>query len=545
MLGRAMDLDDPHRSPAHPHARRSLEVVRRLLGPDRLPRQYRLTRWLYLRALGVTALCAFVSMAAQADGLFGAGGITPAADFMDRVREVADQRGWGGLERVLKVPTLLWLSAGDGMIWTLIAAGIVLAVLLIADVLPGLAVLGLWLSYLSLLTAGGVFFRYQWDILLLETLLVSLFLAPWRLRPRLAGDAGPPRAGVWLVRLLACKLMLLSGLVKLRSGDATWADLTALEYHFFTQPIPTWTAYYAHHTPAWLLGLATLLMLFVELVLPWLVVGPRRLRMLFGLGTMFLMLGIGATGNYGFFNLLAFALAIMLFDDSALRRLVPARLRTRVPNPDAPESQGVQNVLDVTGHSRRRLTTWVTWCLAVPILCLSALVAFQRISPRSDLGRDITAHVAPLMSVNSYGLFAVMTTTRPEIEIEGSRDGVTWHKYDFRWKADRLDQRPRFAGPHMPRLDWQMWFAAPGECRGEAWLHAFLLRLLEGAPAVQGLLAHDPFAGEPPRYLRTTLYRYEFAEPGQPGWWQRELVGPYCPTVTLDQGRLVAVPSMP
>jgi lipase maturation factor 1 len=536
MLAHAMGSDDLGTSSEHPPARGPLVVVRRLLGPDRLPRQHRLTRWLYLRALGVTALCAFVSMAVQADGLFGAGGIMPAADFMDRVREVADQRAWSGLERALNVPTLLWLSASDAMIWTLIAAGMVLAVLLIADVLPGLAVLGMWLSYLSLITAGGVFFRYQWDILLLEVLLVSLFLAPWRLRPRLAGDTGPPLAGVWLVRLLACKLMLLSGLVKLRSGDAAWADLTALEHHFFTQPVPTWTAYYAHHAPAWLLGLATLLMFFVELVLPWLVVGPRRLRMLFGLGTMFLMLGIGATGNYGFFNLLAFALAILLFDDSALRRLVPERLRAFVPNPDAP---------DVRARQPRRLTTWITWCLAVPVLGLSALVSHQRVSPRSELGRDLTAPIAPLMSVNSYGLFAVMTSTRPEIEIEGSRDGITWHAYDFRWKADHLDQRPRFAGPHMPRLDWQMWFAALGECRGEAWLHAFLLRLLQGAPAVQALLARDPFAGEPPRYLRTTMYRYQFTEPGQPGWWQRELVGPYCPTVTLEQGRIVAVPSRP
>jgi hypothetical protein len=544
MLAHVMSSDDlgTSTSPArHPR-------LRRLLGPHLVPRQYRLTRWLYLRALGVAALCAFVSMAVQADGLVGAGGIMTAADFMERVHEIADQRAWSDLERVLKVPTLLWLSAGDGMIWTLIAAGVVLAVLLIVDVLPGLAVLGLWLSYLSLITVGGPFFRYQWDILLLEALLMSLFLAPWRLRPRLAGDAEPLLAGVWLVRLLACKLMLLSGLVKLRSGDATWADLTALEYHFFTQPIPTWTAYCAHHAPAWLLGLATMLMFFVELVLPWMVVGPRRLRMMFGLGMMFLMLGIGATGNYGFFNLLTFALAILLLDDGALRRLVPARLRTFVPNPHVP---GVRNDLDDPhdpdegGRQPRRLTVRLAWCMAVPLLCLSALVSHQRVCPGSDLGRDVTTHLAPLMAVNSYGLFAVMTTTRPEIEIEGSRDGVTWHAYDFRWKADHLDQRPRFAGPHMPRLDWQMWFAALSECRREAWLHAFLQRLLEGAPAVQGLLARDPFSGEPPRYLRTTLYLYEFTEPGQPGWWQRELVGPYCPTVMLEQGRLVAVPSLP
>lgn len=509
-------------------------IVRWLIGPDLLPRQYRLTRWLYLRALGVAALCAFVSMAVQAPGLFGSGGIAPAADFMERARAAADQQGWSATERVLQVPTLLWLSASDGFLWALIAAGVVLAVLLISDVLPGLAALGLWLAYLSLVTAGGVFFHYQWDILLLEALLVSLFLAPWRLRPRLRSDVEPARAGVWLVRLLACKLMLLSGVVKLRSGDATWADLSALQYHFFTQPIPTWTSWYAHHAPGWLLALATLLMLGVELVLPWFVLGPRRLRMLFGLGTILLMLGIGATGNYGFFNLLSCALAIMLFDDTALRRLVPARLRSRVPDPGVPAAR-----------LPRRRTVWIAWSLAIPVLLLSALVAYQRVHPRGELGRSLTRPIAPLMAINSYGLFAVMTTTRPEIEIEGSRDGVTWAAYDFRWKADHLDQRPRFAGPHMPRLDWQMWFAALGRCRTEPWLHAFLQRLLEGTPAVRGLLAHDPFAGAPPRYLRTTLYRYELTDPGQPGWWRRERVDAYCPTVMLERGQLVAVPPSP
>ena len=513
-------------------------LVRWLVGPDLLPRQHRLTRWLFLRLLGLAALCAFLSMAVQLDGLIGSNGVMPAADFMARVGQVAAERealpaesAWGPLDRYLQVPTLLWIASGDDFLWALVLAGIALSLLLIVDVAPGPCALGLWASYLSLMTAGGVFFRYQWDVLLLESLLVALFLAPWRLRPRLRTDAAPPLAGVWLARLLVFKLMLLSGLVKVLA-DPVWTDLSALSYHFFTQPIPTWTAYYAHHAPGWLLALATLIALFVELVLPWFVLGPRRLRIVFALGTVLLMVLIALTGNYGFFNLLAIALAVMLLDDTALGRVVPRRWRVHLPDIDQPPARAP--------HRALRAGAWI---LAAMVIYTSAAQMARRVAPGSDAGAWALRRAAPFLSVNAYGLFADMTTSRPEIVIEGSRDGESWQAYAFHWKAGDLDARPRFVGPHMPRLDWQMWFAALGRCQRSPWLHALMQRLLEGAPAVQTLLARDPFGDAPPRYLRTTLHEYTFAPMDADDWWQRRTLGPYCPVVTLRDGRLVAVPA--
>jgi lipase maturation factor 1 len=499
--------------------------LRELVRRDPAPPSLRLTRWLFLRLLGVSALCAFVSLWVQMDGLFLSGGIAPAADAMDAVRAHADAEGWSALGGFLRVPTLAWLSAGDGWLTALAAIGTVAALLLIADVAPGPMIAVLWLTYLSLVQVGDVFFGFQWDALLIETLFAALFLAPWRLRPRLRSDREPPAAGVWLLRLLLFKLMLLSGLVKLIASDGTWIHFEALDVHFFTQPLPTWTAWWAHHAPHWL-HVAMLLVVFaVELVLPFLVFAPRRLRIAFGAGTMFLMLAIGATGNYGFFNLLTFAIAVMCLDDRALARLVPGRLRVRTPDPQAP--------------GERIARPWVRrtlWSAAALLLVIGALQANRRLRRGSDLGAAILRRTAPFESVNAYGLFQDMTLRRPEIVLEGSRDGATWQAYEFRWKPGDLARRPAFTGPHMPRLDWQMWFAALYGCRGAPWFVALEARLLEGRPEVRELFARDPFGDDPPRYLRSTLYEYRFTEPGEDGWWTRRALRPFCPPVARARG---------
>ena len=138
--------------------------------------------------------------------------------------------------------------------------------------------------------------------------------------------------------------------------------------------------------------------------------------------------------------------------------------------------------------------------------------------------------VEPFHSMNAYGLFAVMTTERPEIVVEGSDDGETWAPYAFRWKPGDVDRRPRFTTPHMPRLDWQMWFAAlAGDCRSQRWFLAFEQRLLEGSPDVLRLLQDNPFPARPPRYLRARLRQYHFTGRGAEAWWQWDEAGLYCP----------------
>jgi hypothetical protein len=274
--------------------------------------------------------------------------------------------------------------------------------------------------------------------------------------------------------------------------------------------------------------------LVIELLAPFGIFGPRRARQLSCAAIALLQITIALTGNYGFFNLLTLALCIPLLDDRALRALTPRGLRRFFPS--RPPSPGVTprppSVLIATGLLAA-LFVAITGCEGLARLGAGAAVP--------SAIEELLIRLSPLRTFNSYGLFAVMTKERPEILIEGSSDGVAWQPYEFRFKPGALDRRPRFSTPHMPRLDWQMWFASLERCVQEPWLHALFLRLLEGDPAVEALLAGNPFPEAPPRYLRSTLWLYRFSTPAarhQGVWWTRERVGPYCPTLTLEDGRL-------
>ncbi len=498
-----------------------------LVGEDLRPLRHDRVRFLYLRALGAVALCAALSLALQIDGLSGGEGIQPVDAYLGAVeRSVGDAHPW------LALPTLLWLAPGDALQWTLAWSAVALALAVLLDVAPGPALLALWAVYLSLCNASGVFLAYQWDALLLETLLASALFAPWRLAPRppwrARADRAAPLASLWLLRLLLFKLLLLSGVVKLASGDPAWSSLTALQFHFETQPLPTWTAYWMHQRPAPLLALACAGVLAVELGVPWLMLAPRRPRALACVATLGLMLAIGSTGNYGFFDPLTAVLALALLDDRMLERFhLGAAARSLAP-----------------GRGRRACAV-----LAVAVWLVLGAAAIQLL-PDTPASRALAGFAARFHVANRYGLFAQMTVERGEIAIEGSRDGQVWTPYTFRWKPDALDRAGRFSGPHMPRLDWQLWFAALQGCAGAPWLLGLAEGLLEGRPAVRGLLASDPFGAEPPRELRMTIAAYEFTDVDEwrrsGNYWKRAEPALFCPVFTLRGGELaVADPRAP
>jgi hypothetical protein len=252
----------------------------------------------------------------------------------------------------------------------------------------------------------------------------------------------------------------------------------------------------------------------MELLCPFLIFTP--LRPVAGIAFLILMALIAATGNYCFFNLITVALALLLFDDAVFAPLFPG-------------GQGVGNVS----------TSWPIWCVLPPAL-LIALLSFEQMSqmfgfeikwPR-PLNKRFQL-LLPFRLVNSYGLFAHMTTSRPEIIIEGSDDGVVWEEYEFKWKPGDVRRAPRFVAPHQPRLDWQMWFAALGYYRDYPWFGNFLERLLEGSPDVLALLKTNPFPEKPPRFIRAVLYEYHFTNFAKRrvsgDWWERERRGLYCP----------------
>ncbi|HET8934063.1 MAG TPA: lipase maturation factor family protein [Polyangiales bacterium] len=459
---------------------------------------------LFVRGLGVIYLVAFASLSVQVIGLIGARGIAPAAELL------AEASGEG----LLELPTWLWWTGtSDRALRGLCFAGMGCSLAVAAHRLPRIALFGAWSLYLSLCAVGDVFFSFQWDVLLLECGLVGLFVA-----------TPGSRLGLWLARALCFKLMLLSGIVKLRSGDPTWRDLSALSYHFWTQPLPAWPALWADALPQSCKAALTWLTLAIELIAPLGIFGPRRVRLVAAALLALLQLVIAATGSYGFFNLLSLLLCMALLDDAAL----PARIRTWLARRRAAPSQ----------QRYARVRTFAQELLAVLLLAASLVVATQRILPLPAAVRAAVAWARPLRSINSYGLFAVMTTQRHEIALEGSVDGIQWRRYHFRWKPDELERRPRFSAPHMPRLDWQMWFAALGRCEQQGWFLAFLSRVLEGSPDVLELLRENPFPDHPPRYVRTPLANYRFSE--EKGvWWQSTPLPDFCPTATLREGRLM------
>jgi hypothetical protein len=405
-----------------------------------------------------------------------------------------------------------------------------LSLALIAGLAPRWMLIVLWGLYLSFASVSGVFLGYQWDILLLEASLLAVFFAPPGVRPRLEHERPPSMVALWLLRWLLFRLMFLSGLVKLLSGDAAWRNLTALKYHYWTQPLPTLASYYAQQLPNAAHRVSAALMFGVELGIPLLIFGTRRMRLFAAGAFVFFQLLIAFTGNYGFFNLLTIVLCVTLLDDSALHSLVLRGWRDRIP------------VLRPEGVKTHRAVRIVSIALAalVVMASLAEMRLLRRRLPQQV--EQILAVLQPFRSINSYGLFAIMTTTRPEIILEGSGDGREWRPYEFKWKPGRVDEPARFVAPHQPRVDWQMWFAALGSCRGNPWFLYFSTRLLEGSPDVLALLKSNPFPGELPTYLRSTVYEYEFSDwndwSQRHVFWKREQKGPYCPVLKLTNGRL-------
>ncbi|HEX9989836.1 MAG TPA: lipase maturation factor family protein [Chloroflexia bacterium] len=508
---------------------RSLSArLRQLVDPrQQVTHDYILTRWLFLRLLGVVYLVAFASLWPQIPGLIGRNGILPAGEFLASV--------WAPTEaqRFLLVPTLAWFNASDGFLLFMCGAGVVLSVLLILGVLPIPVLSLLWALYLSLFSVGQVFLGYQWDVLLLETGFLAIFFAPLQVLPGVPREAPPSRIVLWLFRLLAFRLMFFSGVVKVASGDPTWRNLTALSFHYETQPLPTPLAWYAHQLPLWFHTLSSAMMFLIELLVPFLIFAPRRPRLV-GAGLLAsLQVLIMLTGNYAFFNLLSIVLCVLLLNDTFLRRFIPLSLRDRLASPER-------------AARPPRMRRWLAAPLAALVLFLSVVQVIYRYIPGVDVPRpalEVAQHFTPFHIVNSYGLFAVMTTSRPEIIVEGSNDGKTWLAYGFAYKPGDLERTPGWVAPHQPRLDWQMWFAAltpPWEGQlSYGWFDAFMLRLLQGSPEVLALLESNPFPDAPPRYIRAQLYNYQYTNGGNANgaWWQRELEGMYFPPTTLRDRR--------
>jgi lipase maturation factor 1 len=508
------------------HRKLASNVTRLLWGSDVRAPTYFVARSIFLRVLGLTYLVAFLSLWIQIDGLVGERGILPVAEFLPAVKAEY------GTRAIFALPTLCWLNSSNVALHCLSAVGVTASLVLILGWAPVIALIIAFCAYLSLTIAGQTFLSFQWDILLLETGFLAIFFASPKWRIARARDAGISAVALFLLKFLLFKLMFMSGVVKLTSGDDCWWNLTALNYHYWTQPLPTPMAWWADKHPEWFKKFSVAFCLLVEIIVPFFIWAPRRVRLGAAALVVTLQIAIALTGNYCFFNLLTIALCLLLIDDTVWRRRRDALQNAafRDGRTHAVVSPGLFS----------RLWRFAALAVLVVTLPLNLWLNYTAIRPEAEWPISLAtvySYLEPFRIVNGYGLFRVMTRQRPEIQVEGSADGIDWAVYDFKWKPGDVNRAPGWCAPHQPRLDWQMWFAALGTYRHNLWFIRFAECLLRNNPEVVRLLARNPFPHEPPRYIRATVYEYRFTSWSEhkatDTWWKRDEGREYLPPVSL------------
>lgn len=477
--------------------------------------------WIFLRLLAIIHLIAFASFWAQLEGLVGPNGLLPATRYFAAVHEQI------GAAAYLRLPSLCWVFGAGWFLPVLCAAGVAASVLLFAGLAPAACLVFLWAAYLSVCAAGQIFFNFQWDALLLEATLLALFVAPRTWLP-LWRRQEPRPLGRYLLGWLLFRLMFLAGVVKLASGDSSWRDLTALTFHYETQPLPTPLAWYAHQLPAGWHRATCAGMFVLELIVPFFLFAPRGLRHRAALLLAGLMVAVALTGNYTFFNLLAIALCLLSLDDAFWARVLQVKTGVLDRAGDS---------FDNSNRTWRGKAATLAGILVFTCTGVQTLAVFLPALSSSPAISSITHAVAPFRSFNNYGLFAVMTRPRPELIFEGSDDLREWRAYEFPHKPGDLQRRPTWVAPHQPRLDWQLWFAALGAPQHNPWVLAVCEHLLRGSAPVLALLQSNPFPTKPPRHVRVIRYVYHFTDAatrtrtGQ--WWRRTPIDVYVAPASL------------
>ena len=484
---------------------------------------YWLTRFLILRLLGVVYAVAFFAAIQQIVPLIGAGGLLPVDTFLKHIGEALGSTGAG----FIRLPSLFWFAHSDTALLTTAWIGFALSCVVAAGFANAPLMAVLWLLYMSFVNVGQDWYGYGWEIQLLETGFLAIFLCPL-IDPRPFPKRPPPTPIIWLFRWLIFRIMLGSGLIKVR-GDDTWLKWTALYYHFETQPIPGPLSRWFHFLPRVLLRFGVWYNFLAELIAPWFIFWPRLGRHIAGSVIILLQIILILSGNLSFLNWLTIVPALACFDDGFWSRLLPRPLVRRAEAARA-----------CAEPSQPMLIT--AWTVAGMIALLSFLPVTNLLSPNQVMNTSYD----PLNLVNTYGAFGSVGLERLNVVFEGTMDEVPDDKAD--WKAYRykglpvdLDKRPPQIAPYQLRLDWQMWFAAMSSPDEYPWTLTLVSKLLHNDPGVVGLFASNPFPDRPPRYIRAVLYRYYFVKPGNPGgrWWNRERMGDvWLPAMSADDPRL-------
>lgn len=494
-----------------------LEASERLL-PDR--GSYWLTRFVILRLLGLIYLVAFLVAANQILPLIGSDGLLPVGNFLAQVRETFG----GSLGGFLRLPSLFWIDSSDSALvviaWIGVAVSAVVACGYANAILLGL----LWILYMSFVHVGQEWYGYGWEMQLLETGFLAIFLCPL-LDGRPFPRRPPPLIVVWLFRALIFRIMVGAGMIKIR-GDESWRDLSALYYHFETQPIPNGLSRWFHFLPRGVLRGGTVFNHVAELIAPWFVFWPRLARTVAGIVIVAFQLAIFLGGNLSFLNVLTIVPALACFDDRAWAKVVPPGLTKRA------ESARAAAIV-----SRPMLGT--AWILGVVVALLSIQPVLNIFSPHQIMNTSFD----PLELVNTYGAFGSVGKERYNVVFEGTAaefpNESDWTPYPYKGLPVALNERPPQIAPYQLRLDWQMWFAAMGSPAEYPWTLNLTWKLLHNDADAVGLFRSNPFPDKPPLYIRAVLYRYSFVRPNRQGlWWKRERLNVWLPALRADDPKL-------
>jgi lipase maturation factor 1 len=420
-----------------------------------------------------------------------------------------------------------------------------------------------FVAYLSIVSVGQDFSEYQSDGMLLAAAFLSFFVAPLGLRPRLGLADPPSRASVFMLQWLWLRIYFESGVVKLASHDPEWRHLTALDQYYQNGPLPNWIGWYAQQLPHGFQAAVALATLMIELGLVWLMFFPRPFRLaLFFLLTSF-QLGIILTANLAFLNHLVLSLGVLLLDDRFILGAV-RWIRSRLGRGGEIAVRAPATTAAPVGARAHRIPAGTTvgsphrWAAlrhraAIVFSAVALIWVFYATLtglimlwvPEPPLPLDPVAALEPFRIADRYGLFASMTTARYEIEFQGSKDGTNWIPYPFRYKPQKVNERPRFYAPYQPRFDWNLWFASLGAWRQYPWVVRTEMLLLQNDPAVITLFAGNPFEKAAPRQVRAVEWQYWFTDlktrRTTGNWWRREFRGLYAPVLQVGpDGKIVA-----
>ena len=534
-------------------------------------------RWLFLRALGLIYFSAFFSLAFQIRGLIGPSGILPAGEFLRRVAE-----SLGPWQRIWYAPTLLWWSSSSAMLTSLCWVGMIASLLLVLNLWPRGMLAICFVCFLSFVSAAQDFSGYQSDGMLLEAGFISFFFAPPGLRPGPGAAHPASRLSFFLLQWEWFRIYFQSGAVKLLSGDPEWRNFTAMDEYYQNGPLPTWLGWYAQHLPHWFHAGTVYATLAMELGLVWMLFLPRRWRIVLFFIVTCWQIPVILTANYAFLNYLVLLLGVLLLDDqfvaNVMRNRWYQRVSTRfprvkgawgrVPSPVL-RSEAPQPVVELRSTGRvptqthetgtaRWLNKFLRHFRAINFAISAVLLSWIAYATTAELiwmfarvplPTSPVVALEPFRVANQYGLFAVMTRGRYEIEFQGSLDGQNWTAYPFRYKPQALNEPPRIYAPYQPRFDWNLWFASLGSWREYPIVPGTEERLLSNDKDELTLFAGNPFAKEPPREIRAVLWQYWFTSMGEKRtsgmWWRREYLGLYGPTLEREADGSIQVLELP